>query len=160
MHNKVVYRLARGLRASGTVVLRFNYRGVNLSDGEYDGGVGELEDARAALDLLRSRYPKLPWLVAGFSFGSRIAQQLGCGTEAQKIVVVGFPTRASERGSYLHCQTPRVFIQSTLDEHGPREELQEFYDEASGPRELIWVEAKDHFFQGALDQLEEVVRSL
>ena len=49
MHNKVVYRIARGLRSAGAVVLRFNYRGVNLSEGEYAHGEGELEDARAAL---------------------------------------------------------------------------------------------------------------
>src|ERR1700682_781913 len=56
MHNKVVYRLARGLRHSGAVVLRFNYRGVNMSEGKYDNGVGEMDDARAALGLLRQRY--------------------------------------------------------------------------------------------------------
>src|SRR6476661_514849 len=59
MHNKVVYRIARGLRRTGCVVLRFNYRGVNLSEGTYDAGNGELEDARAALAWLRSRYPDL-----------------------------------------------------------------------------------------------------
>ena len=73
MHNKVVYRIARGLRHSGSVVLRFNYRGVNLSQGEYDHGIGETEDARAALAFLRTRYPALPYSMAGFSFGSRIA---------------------------------------------------------------------------------------
>src|SRR5580692_3448464 len=57
MHNKVVYRLARGLRKSGCVVLRFNYRGVNLSEGAYDNGIGETEDARVALGELRNRYP-------------------------------------------------------------------------------------------------------
>src|SRR6266436_1110417 len=57
MHNKVVYRIARGLRSAGAVVLRFNYRGVNLSEGVYDGGEGEVEDARSALSVLRARYP-------------------------------------------------------------------------------------------------------
>src|ERR1043165_7540221 len=73
MHNKVVYRLARGLRRTGAVSLRFNYRGVNRSEGVYDEGLGEIEDARAALAYLRSRYPELPYVIAGFSFGSRIA---------------------------------------------------------------------------------------
>jgi len=54
MHNKVVYRIARGLRGNGAAVLRFNYRGVNLSEGEYAHGEGELEDARAALAYLRT----------------------------------------------------------------------------------------------------------
>jgi len=160
MHNKVVYRLARGLRATGTVVLRFNFRGVNLSEGEFDGGVGELEDARAALSVLRERYPNLPWLIAGFSFGSRIAMRLGCGSDAEKIVVVGFPTRAGEREMYSACANRRVFIQSTHDEHGPVPEMQAFYDTASGERELIWVEAEDHFFRGGLDSLEAVVQRI
>src|ERR1700692_1586137 len=56
MHNKVVYRMARGLRRSGHVVLRFNYRGVNRSEGSYAHGEGEFEDARVALDFLRIRY--------------------------------------------------------------------------------------------------------
>src|ERR1700684_2297936 len=56
MHNKVVYRMARGLRKSGCVVLRFNYRGVNLSEGEYAHGIGETDDAHAALEELRARY--------------------------------------------------------------------------------------------------------
>src|ERR1700732_3651446 len=69
MHNKVVYRIARGLRRAGAVVMRFNYRGVNRSEGKYDNGAGETEDARAALEVLRSRYPELPFSLAGFSFG-------------------------------------------------------------------------------------------
>src|SRR5215217_8109267 len=68
MHNKVVYRIARGLRRTGCVVLRFNYRGVNLSEGSYGNGEGEMDDARVALAYLRSRYPDLPFTLAGFSF--------------------------------------------------------------------------------------------
>ena len=76
MHNKVVYRLARGLRRTGCVVLRFNFRGVNRSEGEYASGIGETEDARVGLRELEARYPMLPLLAAGFSFGSRVALRL------------------------------------------------------------------------------------
>ena len=73
MHNKVVYRMARGMRRAGAVALRFNYRGVNHAAKRIatDNGIGELEDARMALEFLRSRYPELPFSLAGFSFGSR-----------------------------------------------------------------------------------------
>src|SRR5580692_4140148 len=92
MHNKVVYRIARGLRRAGAAVLRFNYRGVNLSEGVYDRGEGELEDARVALAYLRERYPDLPFTLAGFSFGSRIALRLACENgEARRVLAVGFP---------------------------------------------------------------------
>ena len=78
MHNKVVYRMARGLRRAGVVVLRFNFRGVGRSEGEHAHLEGEIEDARAALAWLRERYPDLPYALAGFSFGSRVITRLGC----------------------------------------------------------------------------------
>jgi len=92
LHNKVVYRMARGLRRAGAVALRFNYRGVNMSEGIYDNGVGELEDARVALEFLRSRYPELLFSLAGFSFGSRIILKLGCEIpQVRRLIAVGFP---------------------------------------------------------------------
>src|SRR5688572_29397550 len=91
MHNKVVYRLARGLRKAGGVVLRFNYRGVNLSEGAYDHGKGETEDARTCLEWLRARYPQLSAMIAGFSFGSRIALRIGRQRpDLKKIIAAGF----------------------------------------------------------------------
>src|SRR3569833_159440 len=93
MHNKVVYRLARGLRRTGCVVLRFNYRGVNLSEGRYDFGFGETDDARTALTELQIRYPDLPMMVGGFSFGSRVALRLASQESAiRRVIAVGFPT--------------------------------------------------------------------
>src|SRR6202011_2933909 len=98
MHNKVVYRLARALRRSGAVVLRFNFRGVGKSQGAHDHGAGELEDAALLLEWLRSRYPDLPYSVAGFSFGSRIALRLACSLEGtRRAIAVGLPTQS---GSY------------------------------------------------------------
>ncbi len=122
MHNKVVYRMARGLRRAGSVVLRFNYRGVNLSAGSYGHGEGELDDARTALAWLRARYPMLPVTVAGFSFGSRIALRLGAepASGARRIFAVGFPARYDDSDRFLVNPTARVFIQSTHDEFGPR----------------------------------------
>ena len=158
MHNKVVYRLARGLRAAGCVVLRFNYRGVNLSEGEYGHGEGELEDARVALAWLRERYPSLPYSLAGFSFGSRVVLRLGCElTDVKRIIAVGFPTSYKDRSYLERCSKERVFIHSTRDEHGPKEELTSVVDSLPQPKKLIWVEAEDHFFKGALDAFERSV---
>jgi alpha/beta superfamily hydrolase len=161
MHNKVVYRIARGLRRSGCVVLRFNYRGVNLSEGTYDEGRGETDDARAALSWLRQQYPALPYSLAGFSFGSRIVLRLGCTLpDVRRIIAVGFPTVYSEREYLLGCTKEKIFIQSTNDEHGPRIDLEMAYADVLPPKRLIWVEAEDHFFKGALDEFERVIQSL
>jgi uncharacterized protein len=153
MHNKVVYRIARGLRGTGAVVLRFNYRGVNLSEGSYDEGEGELDDARIALDYLRRRYPELPFTVAGFSFGSRIALRLGCGI-ARRVIAVGFPAAYKDKASLETCTTPRVFIQSTHDQFGSVEQIESIVAALPEPKQLHLIEAQDHFFSGALDALE------
>ncbi len=161
MHNKVVYRMARGLRKTGAVVLRFNFRGVNLSEGEHAHGVGEVDDARAALDFLRSGYPDLPYMLAGFSFGSRVALRLGCSLipSPQRVLAAGFPTRREDNRYLAQCGVNKVFIQSTHDEHGPREELEAVYPAFAEPKEIHWVEANDHFFAGALDRFELAVQT-
>jgi alpha/beta superfamily hydrolase len=158
MHNKVVYRMARGLRRAGAVVLRFNYRGVNLSDGTYDQGEGEREDARAALKFLRSRYPSLPFSLAGFSFGSRIVLEIGCAGESpSRVLAVGFPAADADSRFLGRCERPRVFLQSTHDQFGPVAAMEAYFASLDEPKQLVWVEARDHFFAGALDELEEAV---
>jgi len=158
MHNKVVHRLARGLRRTGAAVLRFNFRGVNLSQGEHGDLAGEIEDARAALAWLRARYPHLPFALAGFSFGARVVTRLGCGTEgARFLLAAGFPTRLGDTAYLESCTTAKSFVQSTRDQYGPRAELERIFDRVAEPKRLQWVDAQDHFFAGALEQLEEAV---
>ena len=158
MHNKVVYRLARGLRKAGGVVLRFNYRGVNLSEGAYDHGLGETEDARTCLEWLRARYPQLPAMIAGFSFGSRIALRIGAQRpDLIKVIAAGFPTVYKDRSYLDPCAVSRIFIHSTNDEFGPKDELAAVVAELDGPPELVFVESKDHFFADALDAFEQEV---
>jgi alpha/beta superfamily hydrolase len=159
LHNKVVFRLARGLRRAGAVVLRFNFRGVGRSQGEHGHLAGEIEDARAALEWLRARYPDLPYALAGFSFGSRVITRLGCELgDARLLLAAGFPTRMAASEYLEACAVPKVFLQSTHDEHGPRPELEKLFARFAEPKRLEWVEAHDHFFAGALDELEERAR--
>jgi alpha/beta superfamily hydrolase len=157
MHNKVVYRMARALRDLGAVTLRFNFRGVHLSEGQHDHGRGEVDDARTARDFLTARYPGLPLVIAGFSFGSRVALQ--CWQGARRVYVVGFPTIYRQYSLLDQCPVLRVFVHSTNDEFGPREQLQLVYDRLWGPKRLHWVEARDHFFAGNLEGFEQVIRA-
>jgi len=163
MHNEVVYRMARGLRHAGAVVLRFNYRGVNMSEGQYDQGIGETDDARTALQYLRSRYPDLPFSLGGFSFGARIILKLGCeklGSDARtpvRLLAVGMPAGQPEVADLGDCDTPRFFIQSTNDQYGPQSAMEAYFARLREPKQLIWVPAADHFFKGGLEEFEEAV---
>jgi len=159
MHNKVVYRMARGLRRAGIVVLRFNFRGVGASEGAHANGIGEVEDARAALEWLRARYPQSGYALAGFSFGARVIQRLGCAVEgASFLMAAGFPTERDGLDYLAACRAPKIFIQSTNDQFGPRAALEAAYAGFAEPKRLLWIEAQDHFFAGGLDELEETVR--
>lgn len=161
MHNKVVYRLARGLRKTGCVVLRFNFRGVNRSEGEYAEEIGETEDARVGLRELEARYPGLPLLAAGFSFGSRVALRL-TATERDigRTIAVGFPTRIAERDFVHRITVPKYFVQSTEDQYAPVSDLNDFYSTLSEPKQLDWIRAADHFFRDALDEYQLVIERI
>ena len=160
MHNKVVHRIAKALRLSGRVVLRFNFRGVGKSAGEHAHGVGELEDARVALAWMRERYPQLPYALAGFSFGSRVILKLGCErVGATKLLAVGFPTTRETFPFLATCSVPKIFISSTQDEFAPQDKLQEWFDAFAEPKQLVWLEAQDHFFARNLEGLEAAVRA-
>jgi len=166
MHNKVVYRIARGLRRAGIAVLRFNFRGVGASEGMHANSIGEAEDARTALEWLRARYPDLSYALAGFSFGSRVIVQLGCSVEqalspadaATFLLAAGFPTEGYGFEYLATCHAPKIFIQSTNDEFGPRAALEAACAGFAEPKQLLWIDAQDHFFTGGLDELEEAVR--
>jgi uncharacterized protein len=158
LHNKVVHRLARGLRRAGAVALRFNFRGVGRSQGEYGHLEGEVEDARAALEWLRERYPDLPFALAGFSFGARVITRLGCGMGgARFLLAAGFPTTMGGAEYLESCPLPKIFVSGTHDEFAPRTELEALLARAAEPKRLHWVEAAGHFFAGALDEFEETV---
>ncbi|HLK65064.1 MAG TPA: alpha/beta family hydrolase [Bryobacteraceae bacterium] len=155
MHNKVVYRIARGLRGGGAVVLRFNFRGAGTSEGKHAHLIGEIEDARAALAWLRERYPSLPFAMAGFSFGSRVITRLGCEMEDPRwLMAVGFPTNFGSTEYFEACRLPKILVQSTHDQYGPRVELEALYERLLPPKQLVWIESTDHFFVGGLDELE------
>jgi alpha/beta superfamily hydrolase len=160
MHNKVVHRIARGMRRAGGVVLRFNFRGVGRSRGSHAHGEGEIDDARAARQWLAARYPHLPAQLAGFSFGARVITRLGCAEPPARIVAVGFPTKGTDTRYLESCSVEKIFIQSTHDEHGPKVELEGLFGHFAEPKRLFWIPSENHFFEGGLDQLEETVLKL
>jgi hypothetical protein len=88
---------------------------------------------------------------------------MGCapdGPAARRVIAVGFPTVYKNRSFLDYCTVPRIFIQSTRDQFGPVEELQPLVEALPEPKQLIWIDAQDHFFAGALEQLEESVIQL
>ena len=89
--------------------------------------------------------------------------KLGCSLRTippQKLVAVGFPTRLGQWDYLAHCDLPKFFVQSTHDEHGPRPELEAAFETFADPKWLEFIEARDHFFDGALERLEGAVAAI
>lgn len=163
MHNKVVYHAAKAFQSLGLPVLRFNFRGTGLSEGEHDHGRGEKDDVRAALTWLEANLGK-PILFAGFSFGAYVGLRVCCGDpRVLGLVGLGLPVHAEGRDySYeflATCPQPKLFISGTRDQYGPMEKVSAVIATASKPKQLIWVADTDHFFAGKLEDVRIGIRA-
>ena len=152
MHTKVVFHTMKAFQHFGIPVLRFNFRGVGLSEGGYTNGPGEIEDTRAALDWLQLHFAR-PVLLAGFSFGANIAFRAGCGDpRVHALVGIGMPIEAGGRHySYeflAECLQPKLFLTGAQDPFAPREQMESVLTAAPEPKTMLWVDGAEHFFQG------------
>lgn len=169
MHNKVVFHAAKAAVHLGLPCLRFNFRGVGNSEGEFAEGIGERNDARAALDYLETRFPKTPVCVMGFSFGAWVGLAVGA-EDPRTIALVGLGLPAGMMDfSYLSgVRKPKLFVQGTRDIYGARDQVETLFKTLQKPKRLHWVDGADHFFAGHLDDaqlavlrfLQEIVATL
>lgn len=79
---------------------------------------------------------------------------------ARRVIAVGFPTAYKDNSSLQACTVPKVFVQSRRDQYGPISDLEPLVASLAGPKKLILVDAEDHFFAGALDELEREIAGL
>jgi len=158
MHNKVVFRIARAFHEAGFAVLRFNFRGVGLSEGTHDEGRGEEDDLCAAMKFVNQRFAGAKLWLAGFSFGSAVMLRVGCrDSGVTGLVAAGFPASKYEFPGLTGCDMPKLFVQGSLDQFGPVSELERFFSNLPEPKQLVVVEGADHFFEGHLSDLAATV---
>lgn len=161
MHFKVVFRVAKALQAENVAALRFNFRGVGRSEGVHDEGRGEQDDVRAALDELSRRFPGLPLLTGGFSFGSVMALRAGCAdARVRAVFALGFPMKMVTDASFLDtCGRPRLFVQGANDPFGSGPAFRDLIAKLPEPKTIVVVPEADHFFSGHLEPMQEAVRA-
>ena len=147
MHNHATYQIAKASLQAGGATLRIQFRGVGLSEGTHTGGPGELADARAALLWLSGRFPGLPLLTAGMSFGSWIALQLGCAEpDVEGVLAVGLASRTLGLGFLPGCPKRVAAVQAAHDEFGSVDEVAQLMEGAPERRRLAIVEGATHLF--------------
>jgi uncharacterized protein len=169
LHNKVVFHTMKALNSFGFPVLRFNFRGAGLSQGEHDQGNGEVDDVRAALDWLDAEY-HLPLLLAGFSFGAavglraacpdpRVRAVIGLGTPVVPVAEASEEPRVYSLDFLRDCNKPKLFISGARDKFSPKAKLEALFASLPEPKKLLFVDAADHFFEGRLRELREAIEA-
>jgi uncharacterized protein len=168
LHNKVVFHTMKALNSFGFPVLRFNFRGAGLSQGEHDQGMGEVDDVRAALDWLDTEF-HLPLVFAGFSFGAAVGLRTCTDARVQALIAVGTPVvpvaedteapRNYDLGFLRDCAKPKLFVSGARDQFGPRAKLEALVASLPAPKKLVVIEGGDHFFEGRLRELREAIEA-
>jgi len=163
LHTKAVFRAAQALNEAGFHVLRFNFRGVGTSTGVHDHGIGEQDDARAAVDWLQDQYPDLPILLGGFSFGSIVALRVGeADPRVQALLALGLPVSLRDLEHLGHEATrgtrPLLMVQGEEDEFGDGATLAAHADKLGAGVHVVRIPQSGHFFHDHMDQLKVAIR--
>jgi alpha/beta superfamily hydrolase len=164
LHNKVVFHAMKALNSFGFPVLRFNFRGTGLSDGEYANGVGEVEDVRSALDWLEKEF-NLPIIFAGFSFGAAVGVRAAYSDDrVSALIALGLPAVPVADRNYdfefpRTCTKPKLFVSGSRDQFAPPGKLEALVDTFAEPKKLVRIEAGDHFFEGRLREMREAIET-
>jgi uncharacterized protein len=160
LHTKAVFRAAKALNEVGLHTLRFNFRGVGTSTGSYGEGVGEQEDLAAALDWLSDRYPALPLVVGGFSFGSMVGLRRGVGDpRVVALLGMGIPIRMYDFSFLGDLDQPLLIVQGEEDEFGRGSEVAETLGELADPIEVVRIPQAAHYFHDHFDELMDAIRT-
>jgi uncharacterized protein len=153
MDNKVVTTLSKAFEEVGCAVARFNFRGVGKSEGSYDEGRGEVDDAKAALAYLQKTCGvKLPVLLAGFSFGSFIAATLAQQVPHQKLILIG---PAVSRFTVPEVASDTIVIHGEADDVVPLADVLNWARPQALP--ITVFPGSGHFFHGQLVALKHAV---
>jgi alpha/beta superfamily hydrolase len=159
LNNKVVHTLARAFQERGYATLRFNFRGVGLSEGRFDDARGEVEDALAAFAFARSRWPGGEQCVGGFSFGAFIAYRVALVRPVARLVTVAPPIA---RFNFTWTEVPAspwLVVQGGADEVVDAGEVRRFVAALHPAPTLAWLADASHFFHGRLAELKAAVQS-
>ena len=162
LHNKVVFHAMKALNHFGFPVLRFNFRGTGLSEGEHANGIGEVEDVRAALDWLEREFT-LPVIFAGFSFGAAVGLRTADSDDrVRALIALGLPAIPVEDRVYdfeflRSSPKPKLFVSGSRDQFGPAGKLEALVNTFADPKKLVRIEAGDHFFEGRLKEMRVAI---
>jgi len=160
MRNQVVGIIQEVLAGKGWTTLRFNFRGVGRSQGEYGEGVGEQEDLRAAVRYLKDLGIKEIYL-AGYSFGAWVNAQAALDHPDVAGSILVAPPQAMMDFSFLKDDSKtRLVIAGERDDYGPVEEIMKIVGKMNPSPPVIVISGADHFFSGSTADLVRALEAM
>lgn len=155
--NKVVHILASVFLKLNIPVLRFNFRGVGKSEGQFDNGIGEQEDLAACVAWMQQRYPDAQLQLGGFSFGAYVAYLAHSRFATERLLLVAPPLRLFEFGATIPVELPWLVIQGSEDEIVDAEAVKEWIAKQPRQPHFYLMQGASHFFHGRLNELRDIV---
>lgn len=153
MTNKVVTTMARVFRELHVPSLRFNFRGVGLSEGEYDAGIGESKDMLALVQQWQEELGQSKLIFAGFSFGSFVAYRAAAQSQGSSLITIAPSVQHYDYKHFTPKPNPWLIIQPEADEVVPPHLVLEFAQQLALP--IISFKDTSHFFHGKLIALKD-----
>lgn len=150
MYNKVVHTLARAMNDLGMPALRFNFRGIGASEGNYGEGIGEIDDVIAVAEYARERWPNSELWLAGFSFGAVVSVRAALQLAPAQLISIAPAVNILGRELPSIPQSPWLIVQGKADEVVPAGEVRKWVATLSPRPELVLLPDVDHFFHGKL----------
>ena len=162
MNNKVVHTIAQTHRDQGHHVVRFNFRGVEQSEGEYAGGIGESDDLLAVMEWVKSCFPAAKIWLAGFSFGAFVAARtlsmaLAKGYQVQHLLLVAPAVENYPFTDLTEFAVPMTVIYGDQDEVVDCSEIVAWFDSVATEKQVACLAGAGHFFHGRLTELKSTV---
>ena len=160
MNNPVTVQLFHLFMTRGFSVLRFNFRGVQKSQGEFDAGIGELADAATALDWLQAKNPTASqFWVAGYDFGAYIGMQLLMRRpETDGFISVSPPANMYDFSFLAPCPASGLFLHGTADPVTPPAEVERVVAKLRTQKGIVidyeLVDGANHFWFDHLPEVE------
>ena len=149
MDNPAVTATTGALADHGVASLRFNFRGVGDSEGSYSGNLAERDDARAALALLRQRFPVASLALGGYSFGAMVALLAGHDhPDVDKLFAIALPATMFDASPIVSSTKPKLFLLGDRDQYCPYAALESLVGTLAGENTVTKLPGADHFLMG------------
>ncbi|MDH3326415.1 MAG: alpha/beta hydrolase [Gammaproteobacteria bacterium] len=157
LNNKITYMIAKTLADLGIPTLRFNFRGVEKSEGVYSDGIGEKDDLISAVEIMKKMFPDNNLWLGGFSFGSYIALKTSHELNAKRLITVAPAVRSFDFSEITIPDCPWVLLQGLADEVVNAQDVLDWCDSLSSPPHIKTFEGVGHYFHRRLPDIKQAI---